>query len=165
MFTSLTTTTSPVAFNSLSRDHWTPWLRRSYVSWRTLFQLPLSGSHNPVRRRLHAEQGVHAFQLPLSGSRYNEIIVGLSVFGWVFQLPLSGSQGVRKGMILSNLVSSFNSLSRDHRLENMPKRSAHRLADLSTPSLGITRPRHPVGWLLETRLSTPSLGITGFSPL
>ena len=122
------------AFNSLSRDH-----RRRYVELpkylrRGGFQLPLSGSLKHSWTFTVVLEHV-TFQLPLSGSHSGSLVV--SDEGIIFQLPLSGS--------LTFVLESY-----------VPERPGR----LSTPSLGITRPRVQARSVSADPLSTPSLGIT-----
>ena len=101
-------------FNSLSRDHGT--LPNITVSWRkTIFQLPLSGSH--------------AVQLGIS---HQEVLC--------FQLPLSGSHSQRR----RPRPEGYRALSTPSLGITAPPRHPRRhgkwasLPTLSTPSLGIT---------------------------
>jgi len=166
------------AFNSLSRDHiGTKGVVDSAVDG--FFQLPLSGSLGDQSKADSADPRGAGFQLPLSGSQQLNTLLNrvkrfkltfnslsrdhLQAKGWSnhhfqsdFQLPLSGS--LSSVSSTAGACSAFNSLSRDHLVENI---ITARLRGLSTPSLGITSDLlKPILNAYGLDLSTPSLGIT-----
>ena len=100
------------------------------------FQLPLSGSHQPLRVDRHR---VPDFQLPLSGSR-------------------KGNHG-RGGL---GQEHAFNSLSRDHLSDEGQGLCTHLQRPFNSLSRdhGTTRTPPVPKWATSGALSTPSLGIT-----
>mgnify|MGYP000160648985 CR=1 FL=1 len=126
-----------IAFNSLSRDHWTVHFLKWDISFSPeYFQLPLSGS---LKKRT-AEDGwevIFELSTPSLGITFGSSQT-ISLRLLHFQLPLSGSRGAWLIYACNSCAGfSFNSLSRDH--SSWWTRRYFRASTLSTPSLGITR--------------------------
>ena len=103
-------------FNSLSRDHFPSRTPMPNPPALRFFQLPLSGSLRLAPRAGRGPELRRCFQLPLSGS-HDYIVEGT----------------------ISLRTMAFNSLSRDH-ASDWPLIVRQKMAQLSTPSLGITEP-------------------------
>jgi hypothetical protein len=120
-------------FNSLSRDHC--FLSKNQGVSGPSFQLPLSGSHELVRKGYYPNRAFNS----LSRDHAPPSRACPASARSAFQLPLSGSRATLIAFLISAPLLTFNSLSRDHYDALLDVHYCDRPRVLSTPSLGITR--------------------------